>query len=97
MANPPPTISELAGHIAGAMVAAEPVEALGWAVVRDAAGKGLYLVAVVMGSANADDMADALAKLKPHMKRVDIFDDTPGALGAPPGDAPDAGDDAQHG
>lgn len=82
-----PDPGDVARRVAGAMVVQEPVQPLGWAVARDDAGRPLYLVAVVMGSQNIPHFETALRKLRPVMKPVDIFDNTPEQ---PPGQPPDA-------
>jgi len=75
---PTPNPAKVARDVAGAMVAREPIEPLGWATARREDGTPIYLVAVVMGSENCQQFDLALEKLRPFMKPVDIFQDTPG-------------------
>lgn len=73
-----PNPGALATQVAGAMVVKEPIPPLGYAITRDANGRALMLVAVVMGSENCDKFAASLEKIRPHMQPVDTFDGTPG-------------------
>lgn len=71
-------LGDMAHAVGMAQVAAEPISPLAWATAKDDEGEPLYMVAVVMGRANCQRMDKLFTKLRPHMKRVDIFDGTPG-------------------
>ncbi len=73
-----PGIIDLAKQVAGAMVVTEPVVPIGWAQAEDDKGIPIYLVAVVMGEANVNLVAETLERLKDKAVPVDIFDGTRG-------------------
>lgn len=72
----PPNIGTVARQVQAAMIVKEPVQPLGYATARDAEGRPLYTVVVVMGRENCEQFEQACQKLMRHMKPVDTFDES---------------------
>jgi len=60
----------LSEELLGAMVAAEPVAPVAWAIAKNDNGQPLYLVAYVMGAENIGKVNQLLEKVRPAMKPV---------------------------
>ncbi len=78
---------ETAEELLGAMIAAEPVAPMAWAVIKNDAGEIMYCIAYALGK-NAPAMVKVLHELRESGKLVDVpanFDE----LGVkPPADQP---------
>ena len=68
----PPSIPDTAKAVAGAMLAGDPVQPIGFATAGDGKGKNLYLVAVIMGDENAKKARQVLFELGQELGPVDI-------------------------
>ena len=62
--EPPPTPGRVVQDMLGAMLALDPVKPLGIATARDADGRELYLVAVVLGDENIRRVRSALEEMR---------------------------------
>jgi len=77
MSTKVPDPGDVGRNVIGAMVSGDPPDGLGWATAKKPDGTPIYLVAVVLGSENCQNMDKALAKLAPKMHPVDTFSDLP--------------------